>query len=168
MGIMISPEKLRCFPLFAGLPDAVLKDVAMAGEEIALSKGEWLFYEGHEASALYLVLAGAVRLKIALDRERTYHADLDTLGEGDVIGWSALVEPYTYRLSAVAMTDIRLAKLDGVSLCEIMACNTGVGYLLMSRLTQIVANRLATIHARFASLVEGERWQRVATRKPEN
>jgi CRP-like cAMP-binding protein len=165
---MISPEKLRCFPLFAGLTDAVLKAVAMAGEEMPLSKGAWLFYEGNEANALYVILEGKVRLKIALDRERTYHADLDTLGEGDVIGWSALVEPYTYTLSAVAMTDVRLAKLDGVSLCEIMAHDTGAGYLLMSRLMQIVGIRLATIHARFASLVEGERWQRVATRKPEN
>ena len=31
MGIMISPEKLRRFPLFAGLSPTVLKDMAMVG-----------------------------------------------------------------------------------------------------------------------------------------
>ena len=165
MGIMISPEKLRRFPLFAGLSPAVLKDMAMAGEETEVKKGDWLFYEGDVADSLYVILSGAVRLKVSLDKEKAAHADLDTLGEGDFIGWSAVVEPYTYSLGAVVTKDARLVKFDGVQLCEIMARDTRAGYLLMSRLMQIVASRLAEVHIRFASLIEGGRWQRLGGRR---
>jgi CRP-like cAMP-binding protein len=165
---MISPEKLRCYPLFAGLGHDLLKDVAMAGEEITVKSGEWLFHEGDEADALYVILRGEVTLKVALSENDAYSAALDTLGEGDLIGWSSLVAPYVYTLSAVANMDAKLARLDGVQLSEIMARDSRTGYLLMSRVTQIVASRLAAVHVRFASLIEGGRWQRVDTPLSEN
>ena len=81
---MISPEKLRRFPLFAGVDPALLKDIAMVGEEVAFDEGEWLFIEGDDANALYLVLGGSLELKIDLNQDGTRRADLLTLTEGSV------------------------------------------------------------------------------------
>jgi CRP-like cAMP-binding protein len=162
---MISPEKLRRLPLLAGVPYAILKDLAIASEEIALKKGDWLFYEGEKANSLYIILSGALRLKIALDPEGACHVDLDTLAKDAVVGWSAVVEPHIYGLSAVATKDTRLAKLDGARLRGLMAQNPEAGCLLMSRLTRIVAGRLADVHVRFASLIEGGQWQRMGGRQ---
>ncbi len=161
MGIMLSPETLRCYPLFAGLDNATLKVLAMAGEYVRIGKGEWLFYEGETADALYMLLEGAIELRIALDSAKTRHVSLCTLISGDIVGWSALVEPYIYHLSAVALADSTLARWDGVYLCELMTHNPATGYKLMSRITQVVGTRLAEFCLRFASLVEGDPWQGV-------
>lgn len=164
MGIMVSLEKLRRTPLFAGIAREVLKEVAMASEEIEIGGGERLICEGEPADALYVILSGAVELKVALDPEGAYHAGLDTLRRGEVIGWSALVEPRTYTMGAFAVKTSRLAKLDGARLCQVMESNPEVGYLLMRRLAAIIASRLAAVHIRFASLVEGGQWQRLDRR----
>jgi CRP-like cAMP-binding protein len=163
MSIMVSPETLRRYPLFASLDHCMIKAVAMVGEVIEVKQGTWLFYEGSRADALYMVLHGAVVLKIALDWEKSCHADLCTLVEGDILGWSALVEPYIYQMGAVAGQDSTLVKWDGVGLCELMTHSPAAGYILMCRITQIIGSRLTEFCTRFASLVEGDRWQGVAS-----
>jgi len=162
MGIMLSPETLRCYPLFAGLDHCAIKALSMIGEKIAVDKGEWLFYEGGEADALYLILQGRVDLMVALDHKGTRHVDLFTLVDGDLFGWSAVVEPGVYRLSAVSATDVVLARWDGVDLAELMTHHPAMGYKLMCRIVQIVGNRLAEFCVRFASLVEGDQWEHIA------
>lgn len=162
MDIMLSPETLRRYPLFANLDDGAIKALAMAGRKVAVKQGDWLFYEGDQADALYLVLSGAVELKAALDREGSYHVDLCTLVQGDLLGWSALIDPYVYQLGAVAAQDSRLAKWDGAGLAALMTHQPAMGFKLMCRIMQVVGDRLATFCTRFASLIEGDQWQGVA------
>lgn len=149
---MISPETLRRFPLFAGTAPAQFKELAMLGEEVAFNTGDWLFYEGDAADALYLILSGSIELKIRLDAAGTHHADLNTLIEGEVVGWSALVEPYVYTLGAVAISDAQLVKLDGEKLRKLLAQNPELGFSLMSRLAQAIGRRLTNLRVQFVSL----------------
>lgn len=151
---MISPETLRRFSLFAGIDPAAFKDLAMAGDEVNLKEGDWLFKEGEDADALYLILSGEVELKINLDEKGARQADLSTLVEGDVTGWSALLEPCAYTLNAVAAADTRVVKLDAAQLRELMDRNTNVGYVLMGRLAQALADRLTNLRVQFVSLIE--------------
>lgn len=159
MGIMLSPEDLRHFSLFAGLDHAMLKSLAMASEEIQVSKGEWLFHEGDVADALYLIFTGEIELKIALGAEDRRLLCVATLVEGEVFGWSALVEPYTYKLGAIASKDSRLGKMNGVQVCELMVHHPASGCKLISRLLQTVGGRLNELRVRFVSLVEGGPYQ---------
>lgn len=151
---MISPEVLRRFSLFAGLDPEMFKELAMAGEEVALSAGKWLFEEGDDAVTLFLILSGTVELTINLDEAGERKADLTTLVEGDVTGWSALVEPYVYTLGAKAASDTKVVKLDGEVLREIMAANPEMGLLLMHRLAQALGQRLNNLRVQFVSLTE--------------
>ena len=150
---MISPEKLRRFPLFAGVDPALLKDIAMVGEEVAFDEGEWLFIEGDDANALYLVLGGSLELKIDLNQDGTRRADLLTLTEGSVAGWSALVDPYVYTLGALAMTTVQAAHLDGVKLRRLMDANPVLGYQIMKQLSKVLGERLTNMRIQFVSLV---------------
>ena len=151
---MISPEILRRFSLFAGLDPEMFKELAMAGEEVALSADEWLFEEGDDADALFLILSGTVELTINLDEAGERKADLTTLVEGDVTGWSALVEPYVYTLGAKAASDMKVIKLDGEGLREKMAANPEMGLLLMHRLAQALGQRLNNLRVQFISLTD--------------
>lgn len=150
---MISPETLRRFSFFAGVEPALLKEIAMLGEEVAYQADEWLFHQGDPAEALYLILEGSVDLKMNLDEAGTRQVDVCTLVEGDVVGWSALVEPHVYTLGAVATGSTRLAKLDGAGLRNLMARDPAAGYWIMQRLTQVLARRLTNMRVRFASFI---------------
>jgi CRP/FNR family cyclic AMP-dependent transcriptional regulator len=150
---MISPEVLRRFSLFAGLDAEVFKDLAMTGEEVTVSAGEWLFKEGAAADALYLIMEGTVDLKINVNEAGTEQADLSSLVSGDVTGWSALVEPYTYTLGAVATSNVCAARLNGEQLRSLMEAQPEVGYQLMHRVAQAIATRLTNLRVRFVSLI---------------
>lgn len=149
---MVSPEVLRRHSLFAGVEPSLFKDLAMIADEVVLQAGDWLFKEGDEAEALYLLESGKVDLKINLDEAGTRHADLNTLIEGDVIGWSALVEPYEYTLGAVVVADAKAIRLDGLSLRRMMASNSEMGYAIMTRLAAALGERLTNLRVQFVSL----------------
>jgi CRP-like cAMP-binding protein len=150
---MISPETLRRFSLFAGIEPAMLKEVAMAGEEVAYSAGEWIFHEGEEGKYLYLVLSGKLDLKIAMgSEEHPKYADVSSVVEGEAAGIAALLEPHNYSLSAVAVNDVKLAQLDGARLRSLMEENPEFGYKLMSRVAQVLSSRLNDMRVQLVSL----------------
>ena len=58
-----SPEILKRFHLFAGLPGEVLASIAPLAEERTLPDGATLFAEGAPANHLFLILDGQVSLE---------------------------------------------------------------------------------------------------------
>lgn len=153
---MSTTQHLYRFPLFAGLPEGVIRAIAFMSEEITVNAGEWLFHEGQRADAMYVILSGTVDLKMAINAERIDLADLERLTDGDLIGWSSLVEPRVYTLSAIAVTDVHLVKLDADGINDLLDQNPEAGYTLIRRLIGICRRRLTNMHTRFVSLVTAE------------
>ncbi len=151
---MISPEVLRRFALFAGLEPAAFKEIAMLGEQVAFKQGEWLFREGEEARALYLVISGKVELTINLDEKGERVFDMTTLVEGGVAGWSALLEPFIYSVGARAATDTVLVQIDGAGLLDLMEADLTLGYRVMTHLAQAISSQLGDLRVQFVSMVD--------------
>lgn len=166
MGLMVSPEILRQYPLFASIDDPLLKKVAMTGDVISAEKRTWLFREGEEANFLYLVLKGEVMIRVSIGTEILRQVGVLKLGRGEILGWSALVDPYIYQLGAECIENCELAKFDSVKLSELMTHHPHLGYLLMSRVTQVIGERLINLRIRLVSLVEGGRWEKVFGKEP--
>lgn len=166
MAYMLSPEILRRYPLFSSMDDVILKEFANAGELCEVDVATWLFREGERAESLYLLLEGEVVIKVPVGTNVLYQIGISRLNQGEILGWSALVKPYEYKLGAMTMTFCKLAKFDGVQLCEIMTHNPHVGYILMSRITQVIGSRLNNLRIRFVSLVEGGRYQQLVGKEP--
>jgi len=110
------------------------------------------------------VLRGKVEIRSPLGPEAATHIGVSTLREGDILGWSCLVEPFVYQMGAAALTKVELARLKGDALLELMARRPEVGYLLMSRVASIVGSRLMELRVQLVSLIEGGRWQRLEVR----
>lgn len=166
MAYMLSPEILRRYSLFSSMDDVILKEFANAGELCEVDVATWLFREGERAESLYLLLEGEVVIKVPVGTNVLYQIGISRLNQGEILGWSALVKPYEYKLGAMTMTFCKLAKFDGVQLCEIMTHNPHVGYILMSRITQVIGSRLNNLRIRFVSLVEGGRYQQLVGKEP--
>jgi CRP-like cAMP-binding protein len=166
MGLMLSPEILRRFPLFAGFNHELLKNIAMAGEAIRLKKGTCLFHEGDDAEFFYLIIQGAVELQILLDCHDLSPVGLSILEAGDFIGWSAVAESSTYCINAVVLKRVKLARIRGERLAALLSADPEAGFEFMVRLSQLIGRRLDEVFIRFASLVESGRWQHLSRPNP--
>lgn len=150
---MISPEVLRRYALFAEFPPEALKDIAMFSEELSLEAHEYLFKEGDTADSLYLMVSGGVDLQIAIPNSGEHYADVETVVPGEILGWSALVEPYIYHMSAVATTSSRLVVVDGAKLKEHLSQHPEWGCKLVLRIAQIIGDRLSRTRLRLMSIM---------------
>ena len=152
--MMPSIQTLQRFSVFSHLNHTPLQTLALLMREIEVPEGELLFQEGEQATAMYIIVDGSVDLEFKLGRRDNHPTSLETLGTGDMVGWSALVSPYVYTCSAVAATDARVLEVDSVKLRSLMEENSEVGYRLMSYAAQVIRRRLTNMYVRFVSLTE--------------
>jgi CRP-like cAMP-binding protein len=149
---MISPELLRRYPFFGGLSDEQLKAIAMITEEESYAEDEFIFEQGEEAIALYLVVEGEVATLIDVDEEGEEQEELSAVPAGSVLGWSALVAPYTYTSSSAAISPTKVIAIDGEKLLDIFEQDCGMGYRIMSELVKVMRARMSQIRTQLASL----------------
>ena len=127
-------------PLLQGLTPAMLKAVAGKARQVQFAGGEMLFREGDEARQFFILTHGKVALEIyALERGPIA---IQTLGEGDAVGWSWLVPPHRWRFGARAVSLTRAIALDAQELNNLCEEDVRLGYELTKRFAILIAQRL--------------------------
>lgn len=159
MGIMVSPELLRRYPFFASLDHESLVKFSKLGEAVDVSRDEWLFHGSEIADYFYVVIEGEVELMAPLGADTLERIPVTRLGRGELFGWSALIEPHIYQFDARAVRPGRVLRMSGVQVCAFLAHRPDIGCLMMSRICQVVGNRLNSLRVQFVSLIDGGRWQ---------
>jgi len=101
---------------------------------------ERIIYEGGAANRFYLILQGRVELESPVMGGDGIH--IQTLGAGDVLGWSWLYPPYLWHFDARAVTPVTAIFFYGTRLRELCEENHDLGYELMKRVSEIVIRRL--------------------------
>jgi CRP-like cAMP-binding protein len=145
-GAMISPERLRRYPHCANAPDELLRDVAMIAQERTFVPDERLFEEGSPADNFMFLEAGEIDIVYRLADNR--EVVVDSLVAGDSLGWSSLLDPYTFSTSGIARQDGVLIEIDGRGLQKLCDENPTYGYQLMTYVARTLQSRL------LASLVQ--------------
>jgi CRP-like cAMP-binding protein len=74
---------------------------------------------------------------------------IETLGPGDVLGWSWILPPYELHYSARALEPTQAIALDGKALVARFEEDHDLGYEMMKRFAQVIAQRLAATRTRF-------------------
>lgn len=137
---MISPEVLRRHSHFVGIGDESLKQLAMIAEERTIPADTVMFREGDPADHIAVILKGEVNIQYTLGNGEL--RTVDTLTEGDLLLWSALVEPYKATAVGTATKETQLAKIDAAKLRAICEEEPMLGYRLMTQVAKLLANRL--------------------------
>ena len=151
---MISPELLRRYPLFARQSDEMLKQIAMIAQEKVFDKDAWLFFEGEVAKTLYLIVDGGVDLSMNVGEIGEQRIEkLEPLRNGEVVGWSAVVEPHIYTLGAQTMQDTHLIVFDGVALRKLLDDHPDQGYYFMKELAKVIGQRLLSKCTQLMSMI---------------
>lgn len=144
---MTMKQALKECPLFATLTDNDLDKIAAMTSEREHEAGETIFQEGAAAGELYLLLEGKVALQMTLPggqsaAETVKRVTIDIVSEHQVFGWSAVVAPNLYTLTAVCLQRSRMLVIDGGQLGKLMTADTNLGYLVMQGFIKVVATRL--------------------------
>ncbi|MDO8688552.1 MAG: cyclic nucleotide-binding domain-containing protein [Dehalococcoidia bacterium] len=142
---MRSKPALRECPVFEALDDAELDRLEALSGSKEYEAGTTVFTEGSVAEALYVLERGklAIQMQMPMSQPQlSKRVTVDIVTANEVFGWSAVVEPYRYTLTAVCLEHSKVLAIDAVKLRTLLQDDTRIGYEVLSRLTGVVASRL--------------------------
>jgi CRP/FNR family cyclic AMP-dependent transcriptional regulator len=131
---------LSTHPFFKGLSEEYLALVVGCASNVRFEAGKTIMREGEEANVFYLIRAGKVSVQLMTPNKGP--VIIETPGEGDILGWSWLVPPYTWHFDAKALELTRMIALDGKCLRNKCENDHSLGYELMKRLADIIIKTL--------------------------
>jgi len=127
-------------PFLKGLKPEHLKILVGCASNVRFNAGQFLFHEGEEANEFYMIREGKVAVQIQ-GAERG-PITVQTIGEGEVLGWSWLIPPYRWRFDGKALELTRAIALDGKCLRTKSEEDHDLGYQLLKRFAGIIVDRL--------------------------
>jgi CRP-like cAMP-binding protein len=140
---MIVRDFLKNINIFKVLDDSQLAAIedSFFGKEYV--QGDKIFAEGEPASHIWIVVEGRVDLRFDLPgRTTSDETTISTVRDSDVFGWSSLVPPHKYKLSAYCATKhAKIMRCNRDTLTKLFEDNKKVGYLFMSGLIKVVGKR---------------------------
>ena len=132
--------RVALHPVLAGMNHeqlALLTDCAIA---VHFKKGQIIFREVEMANRFYLVESGKVVLE-----STGGHGDpvlVDTIGAGDLLGWSWMFPPYVWHFTARAAEPTDAIFFYGTILREYCERDHSLGYELFKRMSTVMVKRL--------------------------
>ena len=140
---MVELKFLKNVEIFKGLADSHLVGIHEFCIERIYPYAHQLFAEGQKADYLWIVKKGSVDLRYDPPGGGTSEKNtISSISALKTFGWSSLVPPYKYRLSAYCANEsCQVILLDKNLLVKLFDQNSKIGYLVMSNLTEIVGTR---------------------------
>jgi CRP/FNR family transcriptional regulator, cyclic AMP receptor protein len=141
--------------LLNGLSPAEVDQVLALGQRMTVPSGGSLFRLGDEADRLFLIERGRIRLTFPmLVRGREEDVLIEEKLPGETVGWSALVPPYRFTLSATAPLETEVIALPRERLCAYCESSPAVGFRIGMNLAILVGERLQLVQAMWMREIE--------------
>ncbi len=127
-------------PFFSGMDPRYLELAVGCASNMRFNAGELICREGQAAEHFYLIRAGKVALETSVPGRGGL--TIQTLGAGEILGWSWLVPPYNWRFDARAADMTRAIVFDGKCLREKCEEDHELGYELQKRVIAVLGEHL--------------------------
>jgi CRP-like cAMP-binding protein len=142
-------ELIAQAPVFAGLAASQLALIAGCARNQHFEAGVELLREGEPADTFYLIRKGMVALEVHAPGSGPLR--IETLQDGDVVGWSWLFFPYRWQMDASTVQPSSLIAFDGACLRGKCDEDHELGYQLTRR---FAARLLETLQATRLQLLD--------------
>ncbi len=144
---MISLEFLENVQVFENLDDNQLTRIQKHCQEAEFSRGDKIFSAGEKTQYLWVVMEGQVALQWdAPGGSALPGSTITRLSELMTFGWSSLVPPYSYRLSAYCATrTCKVMQVDRDALIQLFENDAELGYKVMLKLLSVVGSRFLNL-----------------------
>jgi CRP/FNR family transcriptional regulator, cyclic AMP receptor protein len=131
---------IQAHPFFQGLEDRYIQLVVSCARNVRFEPEQVVFREGEAADQFYLVREGLIAVQVLVPHRG--FVTVETVNEGEVLGWSWLFPPYRWHFSARTLQPTRALAFDGLCLRGKCEEDHDLGYELMKRFSRITAERL--------------------------
>jgi CRP-like cAMP-binding protein len=127
-------------PVLKGLDPAHLDLIVGCASNVRFNPGEFIFRAGQEANHFYIIRTGQVSVETFAPQRGAI--TIETVGDGELIGWSWLIPPFEWHFDARALTLTRAIALDARCLRTKCDSDSALGYELLKRFSQVMEQRL--------------------------
>lgn len=147
---MVTSDMLRRYSHFSQLGAGALERLARIADEQTVAAGQPIFAESDPAEYLYLIVRGEVNLACELGNGE--FRVVDTLVDGELVGWASLVAPYRCRTFATAVKETRFIRLAAAKLREFCESDHTFGHQLLTQVAQMLSSRLKSARVQLAAV----------------
>jgi len=142
--------RVALHPFLAGMNHTqltLLTDCAVARH---FNMGQTILREGEFAIGFYLIETG----RVALESEAGFGESIviQTIGAGDLLGWSWMFPPYVWQFAARAIEPTAALFFYAAILREYCEKDHSLGYELLKRISAVMVTRLHAAHDQMLSL----------------
>jgi len=137
---------LREHPFLKDLQPEYLALLAGCAANVRFREGAFMFREGEPAGQCFLIREGKMALEIAAPGSGSII--VQTLGAGDVTGFSWLLEPHQWEFDGRAVEPVRALALDGTCLRGKCADDPRLGFELTQLFARLAIRRLQATRLR--------------------
>jgi CRP/FNR family cyclic AMP-dependent transcriptional regulator len=144
--------RVTLHPFLAGMNRtqlALLTDCAMP---VHFKMGQTIFQEGEMANRFYLIESGKVVLESSDGLDNPVL--IETIGAGDLLGWSWMFSPYTWRFTARAVDPTSAIFFYGTILREYCERDHSLGYELFKRMAPVMIKRMQNAREKLVLLTQ--------------
>ncbi|MBI5208482.1 MAG: cyclic nucleotide-binding domain-containing protein [Elusimicrobia bacterium] len=99
-----------------------------------------LFEAGGGADRFYLIRKGRVAIELPVCKRKIM--TIQTVGAGELLGWSWLIPPYRWHLSARALEPVLALSFDGKCIRGKFDRDPALGYEFHRRFSRVIAARM--------------------------
>ena len=142
-------------PFFLDFAPAQLSAVASCANTAIFDAGTYLFREGEPAGAFFAIQRG--RISIASITPHEGPVTIQTVGDGDILGWSWLLPPYRWHFGARAIEATSVVAFNAACVREQLDRDPELGFRMMRRFAQVMAARLEAMSSQLMSVYEYRR-----------
>ena len=137
----ILEQALRRTPMLKDVSKEDLATFTDCGSTVVFEAGEVIFKAGGKADQFFLLEEGRVAVEIQVGEEDPIV--IQTLGPGEVLGWSWIFPPYLWQFDGRAMEAVKAIALDARCIRGKLEDNPRLGYWLMKQFSKILMDRLS-------------------------
>jgi CRP/FNR family transcriptional regulator, cyclic AMP receptor protein len=133
--------QVAAHPFFVGMSANYIRLLADCAMATRFEKDHVVFRAGETANRFYLIESG----KIVLESGENAGGEpviIDTIGAGDLLGWSWIFPPYIWHFSARAVEPTGSIFFYGTILREYCDKDPTLGYELFKRMSEVMMRRL--------------------------
>ena len=134
-------ETLREIRFLHDIGPMHLEQIAQISRVRDFKEGDVVFRQGDAAQHIYLVVYGNVSLEICA--AATGCKQILTLGPGELLGWSSVLEQLSFTARARVVDATRLVEINVTQLLAMCHTDPQFGYTLMRQIALALAKRLS-------------------------
>ncbi len=144
--IEVTAGALSGHPFLHGMPREHLGVLADTARDVTFPARYRLFEDGGRATRFWLIQSGHVTLDLHVPGQGG--TKIDTIGMGELLGWSWLFPPYRWSFGAIAAHRVEAFEFDAQAVRACCEAYPVLGYDLTQRLSQVLAKRLQATRVR--------------------